>query len=174
MFADAAPITYTFTATVSGDVDSVSFTDALFTFVGVGDTTAVTNCGTNCWNNNITSATITLAGFGTGTLNDSTFVFIADDLAGIADFVNFDLLYFTAASVLGQDLASSYGPLSGTATPTGQGPFNTSFGTITMTSLDSAGTFQASLNDVPEPMSIALTAAGLAALAFRRYRSSQV
>jgi hypothetical protein len=165
----AAPVTYTFTATVSGTVDGNSFTDALFTFVGNGDTSNITSCGVDCWSNDLTSATVTLAGFGSGSLTVSAFVFVNNDLSGVGDYINFDLLYVSDSALIGHDLATAFGPITGTASATGQGPFFTSFGVIDIQSiLSDSGTFQTQINDVPEPVTVALTAAGLAGLAWRR------
>jgi hypothetical protein len=169
----AAPVTYTFTATISGTVDSIAFTDALFTFVGNGDTSNITNCGTDCWTNDLTSATVTLAGFGSGSLTALSYVFVNDVVSGVGDYVNFDLLYVSDSALLGHDLASALGPITGTASVTGQGPFFTTLGTINISSIANTGTFQTQINDVPEPVTVALTAAGLAAIVWRRRQICQ-
>ena len=70
----AAPITYTEQALASGTLGARVFTNALVTIVFTGDTTNVTG-GAGFFTNNLGTATISVAGIGTGTFTSSLFVF---------------------------------------------------------------------------------------------------
>ena len=169
--ATGAPVQYIISGTISGDVSGTLFTDAELTFNGFGDTATIASCGVGCLTNGLASGTITLAGFGTGDMLFAPYAFVSANVGGFGDSNIFDFLYVSAAALTGHDLATNLGPIAaGTGFP-GQGPLQTTFGDITISSVQGAGgSFQTIVGTavVPEPGTMALVFAGMAALAVRR------
>lgn len=150
--AQAGPITYTFTGTVSGNVSGTAFTNSLLTLTAVGDTTSVTQAG-SVFRNSVGPITFTLTGVGAGTSLNSFTVFDnqTNGIAGLTDqTTTFDVFDESSPSFTTYDLRSSLGPL-----PTGfpftstLRPLQTTLGAITISS-SSNDTFTASPPAVPE------------------------
>jgi hypothetical protein len=160
----AGPITYTETFNATGTLGTLgSFTNALVTLTGVGDTTNVVPNGTQILNSPLT-ATVTVAGIGTAAFTDSLVVVDRPTLsdAGFSDTIGGFAARLLPSNAFfgGYNLKTSIAPaLSGNLdnnNPTGLN-FGTNHGALTFASFGSTGTFGAT---VPEPSSIALLATG--------------
>jgi len=188
--AKAVPITYTETATISGSLNGVSFTNTLLTLTGTGDTATVGGAGTSFgFVENLVTATFSLAGVASGLLTDGSnptpyVVFDFHDInqSGLAGFRlagdNGNLNIFNAVFAT-YNLDTPIGPVTGPATQsvpssTGGG-FPTSVGSLFITSTGN-GTFTAVV-PTPIPGALPLFAAGLGLLgllAWRRKRKAAV
>lgn len=179
----ASPITYTLSSAVSGTLGGSSFTDALVTVTLTGDTAnvkpgpapftdVVVNSG---------SATVDVSGIGTATFTDAIevvdtltdtvllgapVVLILDGTTGTG------ILLETGSTFTTYNLRSSFGPLSGTGgvasgshiTPI----FATTAGALTWSVGQPLGTATFTAIATPEPGTLELLGAGLAALVWRR------
>jgi len=165
LVASAGPITYTEQTTGSGSLGGSSFTNALVTFVLVGDTSTIYSDAPGVFRD-LGTATVTVAGIGTAAFTDQMgFASIqAWPLAGIFDHTmgDFGLLFTIDPSLATYSLATAIGPVSSQAFyeplsfPTAEGDFILT-GTATGVSTFNATT-------VPEPGSLALIGIGLASL----------
>ncbi len=184
--AEAVPITYTETATISGTLGATSFSNALVTITGLADTNNVIGGGT--FFNVPVVATVTVAGVGSGTLTDIVQVFSGINGNPEAGFVAKKLAsdpFFTIlldtrnAALTNYDLKSPIGPVTGAASisnPIGL-KFGSTAGDFAITSVaNGTSTFLATggITAVPEPST--LTSAALASLmglgyAWRRRRA---
>jgi hypothetical protein len=172
----AASITYTETITASGSLGGIPFTDALVTITALADTDNVTTVPgfPNTLAVNDESATVDIAELGIATFTDGgTHFFVTH--AGVRSVVGIaggtiaqphpDILDITNSAFSTYDLTTSIGPLSGPASGGGAGTvsFATSAGPLTFDSFaGTTGTFEATLQSVPEPSSLML--AGVASL----------
>jgi hypothetical protein len=175
--ASAAVMTYTQTATLSGTLGGISFTDAAVTFRMTADTaniqTALLGDSPSWTNAGVT--TIDIAGFETATFNGSDFgVFAADFSAfaplGTVGFTNLTNDIGIAFFFQGDDPSYS---LATAGTFTGAGdyqdtPFSTTLGDLVLSGISGNSTFTAAA--VPEPSAFALLGLGALGLAARRRR----
>jgi hypothetical protein len=160
----AAPITYTLSGTLSGSVGATPFTNVAFTFTFTGDTGGVFAPGpAGVLLNPIPSNSILLgAQSGQFTEPVDTIVNANTGDAGFVDPALTKGLTIPNAGFVGWNLATGIGPLPNVGAPTAVGIFNTSFGTLTLTSAQGV-TFGAVVSAVPEPVSTALLGIGLLA-----------
>lgn len=186
--AEAIPITYTESATVSGSLGGVAFSDALMTITLTGDTANVMpysplpsillNVGT---------ATVTIAGLGAATFNNpngytaiavppgvvvevSTPTFAIAQFDGPALSDGFTHIVGLEDSTLKDyGLASAFGPIAATGLPfLGSEKYGTTRGDLVLTSGSDTVTFTAT---IPEPSSLSLFGLGaLALLSALRWR----
>jgi PEP-CTERM motif len=172
----AGPITYTFTATVTGTLGTTPFTNASLIAVAIGDTANAGPDGGGGFINDIGAglATISISGVGSGTFTDLMYVFSCPGCGPVIELQEqstaiggFD---FTSAGLgSNYDLTTAIGPVSSTD-PVAPNflPWSvaTSFGTFNITSIDNP-TFQATLGgaSVPEPGTFLLLSLGLLAAA---------
>jgi hypothetical protein len=187
--AEAVPITYTESATASGSLGGVAFSNALVTIRLTSDTANVMpfvpvpsillNVGT---------ATVTIAGLGDATFNNPNgyaasavpppfavnifpaFVIAQFDNAAQDSFTH--ILGLEDPALQEYDLASAFGPLTGTGIPVaGSEKFGTTRGDLVLTSGSETVRFTAA---IPEPSSMSLFGAGVLALltALRRRKHS--
>lgn len=181
--ADAAPITFTFQGTGSGTVGTQSFTDSAFTISLSSDTTAIIQIG-EFYRTPPASATINLAGIGTGTFTQLANVITIPDGFGAATFVGLELpanslqlngVTLFSATLNGYTLQGPIGPISNR--PAGSGFLNapTTLGQVQFTNYGNTLTFTATLGTpgaepVPEPTTMLLLATGIVGGAVLRKR----
>ncbi len=152
----AEPITFTVSATGSETIGSVPFTNAIVTFTQTTDTTMVGTqfCGATipCALQS-TSNTVTVSGVGTFVLPFNNFFFnaSAQGVVGINRTGSADLLDISNPSLVGFDMLSNLGPLTGSITngnaisnlPISGGNLTVQFGTT--------GAFQATVGPAGQP-----------------------
>lgn len=123
------PITYVHTGFGSGTLDGVGFgalAPVPFTITATGDTANITSCGGRCLNNNNITASILIDGLGTfDFIRRTRYFHIRGDepsdlgLVGLARTRTEDPVrggdLFDGPSVAGWDMATSVGPINGTA-----------------------------------------------------------
>jgi hypothetical protein len=159
----ADTITFTDTATMSGSLDGVSFTNALVTFTVVGDTANSSNGGSGSVFRLPGVTTVTVAGVGSDTLSDASTGAVDNQtlgVAGISDFTTHIGLTFTvnAAAFDTYSLTSSIGPITGSA-EVSIFDFATVNGSLDLAAISRQSTFTAV--EAPEPSSMALLGMGL-------------
>lgn len=169
----ASMITYTETVTATGSLGGVAFSNATLTLTYGGDTANVTSPSGGIFRNSVGTGTVSVGGR-TGTLtppvNASVEVFVTqgDMTAGIETYNR--ILTIQNATLASYDLRSSTMLLTGTAAGTLNSPFDTSIGSLVITSFAGAATFQATPSVVPEPASWVLLGLGAAGVAVARSR----
>lgn len=166
--ASAVSITYTTMATASGSLNGTSYSNALITLTGLGDTDNLVNLGG--YKYVPITTTVSVAGLGSDTLTDPTILFHVTNFGVGFESAPFlpDILDTSASALYNYDLVSSIGPTVGDSLYNEEASFATVGGSFIM---DNAGnsTFSASINAVPEPASMAaLSLGGLALLRRRR------
>jgi len=169
----ASPITYTFSGVGSGSLGALPFTNLSVTIIAYADTSQIfTNDPTNFQLYN-QSASISVPGFPTATLSNSTDFVTQQTTAdpkspgavGIGGAPSFaDILDVIGLTFKTYDLSTSFGPVSGAALGNTGLSFATTDGNFRWTSLPLTADFQAELEIVPEPATISLLS--LAALVF--------
>lgn len=176
--AVADTLDYVFTGTASGTVDGITFTNATLTINAIGDTSAVSSTYAYFLYFPVNTAAISISGIGSGTFNDSTYVF--DNQTAFGGTVGFgdgsDIIQihdedFGSTVFSTYDLTSPIGPLGFVTDPSVSDWTNlpTSLGAMTVTSYTDVS-FQAV--GVPEPGSMLLLCSGLLSLAGIRLRRS--
>lgn len=176
-FAGASTITYTETTIASGSLGSDPFSDTLVTHTGVGDTSQITDIGGGDYVIPVT-ATVTIASLSTtATITSTVEVGVCTECPD--PDADFDV---SGATILGTDnsafgsyfLATSIGPITSDGTSVGYGePVDTMSGVFEFTT-PGTPVFNATLggsSPAPEPGALALTAAGLLALAWNRSKN---
>jgi hypothetical protein len=168
----AEPITYMFTGTGSGTIDTTAFTNARFTIIAQADTANVFNYFADLPAITLSTSSIAIEGVGTGAFTHEKIVFVNQTTsvigfgapgynAVLADYVDINDPVFST-----YDLTTPLGPIT-KAYPMYAGFFNipTTLGNLTMGGQSNVHdvAFVASTSSVvPEPSS--LTGLGAAAL----------
>jgi hypothetical protein len=167
--AKADMITYTETVQATGLLGSSFFSNALFTFSFVGDTTNVTSTPGVLFQNLVGTATVSVNGL-TFTLTSPSEVAdgVTSGSASIGE--GFAILGVQNSAFTTYDLMTSIGPITGTTAFNLSDSFTTSGGSLTFFLVAPTDTFQASA--VPEPASILMMCLGIACVAAVRLRSS--
>lgn len=176
--AQAAPITYTLTGSMSGDADFTPFNNTAFTWTITGDTTQKQVLPSGFSGVPALTSVLDLTGVGTFTPLDPLFAVTGAPTFATFAFERFDGMGgigFTAPELGSYDGISSIGPIAvnfgGTfLVPTAQGPTlfivsgaNLMFQAVTVPDVP----------DVPEPITLTLFGAGMAGIgAMRRRRKA--
>jgi len=171
-------ITFTFTGTGNGALGAQSFTGAEFTITSTADTTQITNPLTGIYHVPDLSASVTVAGIGTGIFTIPTINVSNQNIpsAGISDpNANLAILFVSNPALATYSLNTSIGPVSGPTAFNSGHNFATTAGDFNLTAVRVA-TFEASVDTraVPEPASIVLAGVGIvSSLAYSRRRKSR-
>jgi hypothetical protein len=175
--APAMPITYTETVTASGSLGSTTFTNALVTLTATADTNNIVNYLPGYLGVNNTTATVSVAGDGSGTFTiptltyDSQLFSAAGFESGTTGVPGSNILDVGNSAFATYNLRSSIGPLSGTPAINSGTTFSTTAGSFILNSTSGNATFQATA--VPEPATLAPAVTGvllIACYAWRRAR----
>ena len=154
----AAPTTYTFTGVGTGFLDGTDFTDLTFSLSLIEDSSGVTMPKTGIFITPSGKASVTLAGFGTGTSTSTVHIFDNQTApsAGISQDNHVgDFLDVTAAPFSSFDLQSNLGPISTSFAASGNS-LNTSLGELVLTDV-TGGEFTAASAPVPEASTLLST-----------------
>lgn len=147
----ADPIQYELSGTATGTLGTQSFTGASFTFTGYADTTGVFEIAPGVLVNPLTSGTVTLSGFGSADVLDPFYFYVNQGIpgAGLIDLYSGDVIDVTADAFSTYDNASSIGPIA--VDEAALTPFDTTNGTLSLSSLDLQFTATVAVSSVPEP-----------------------
>lgn len=172
--ATAAPVTYLFQGTATGTLGASSFTDELYTFTFLGDTSNFTLGFGGQYVP--TTGTFAIANTGSGTvLSTQVNVFAVD--GGVTFFSGSPLggnIIAYAGAYLASALTSSFGPVVATSAGTQLQTLATDLGGLTFTRMGAPNSFQSIVGaEVPEPSTWALTILGIGfSLVVRRKRQN--
>jgi hypothetical protein len=159
--SQASIIVVTETAIGSGSLGGTNFTNQLITMTSTYDTSAVAMTSTGFFRVANTSASVTVAGIGTGSFSGSTTTFdnqtFSPPAAGIADVAtNASILDTFNNAFASYDLKSAIGPITGPAFINSGQSFATSAGAFIITSVPGNVTYTAAPpTTVPEPSTFA-------------------
>jgi PEP-CTERM motif len=171
--ATAGSITYTETAVGSGSLGGTSFTDTLITIIATADTANVMIVNPGVFDVNNASTTVDVSGIGSGTFTDTIVTFVNNNVstAGITDLtIPADILGVANSVFATYGLTTSVGPASGAPDISTGKSFSTTDGVFHISSISGEGTFQATLQSVPEPSTLTLTSIGILGLLFCSWR----
>jgi hypothetical protein len=161
----AESITYTDSFTASGSIGADTFSNALVTISGTGNTSGIVNEGGGIFALTL-PVTFSIAGVESGSFTDDIQVFAnqSSGLAGFGDNTNdFALIYTNNSALASFNLSTGIGPVTGASLfnsvedTLGEAVYGTNDGDFALTSVSNS-TFQAS--PVPEPSSLALLGTG--------------
>jgi hypothetical protein len=161
----AESITYTDSFTASGSIGADTFSNALVTISGTGNTTGIINEGGGIFALTL-PVTFSITGVESGSFTDDIQVFAnqSSSIAGFGDNTNdFALIYTNNSALAAFNLSTGIGPVTGASlfnsvdATLGEAVYGTNDGSFSLTSV-SDSTFQAS--PVPEPSSLALLGTG--------------
>src|SRR5690242_8422321 len=149
----AAPIFYIYTGIGSGMLGSNSFAEAPFTINCVADTSQITISGGDFFEVNNITATVSVAGVGTGTFTIPTVNFDTQNLSTVGfSYSPFaDILDVRSPIFAGYDLSTPIGPVTGLPGVNRGNQYPTTAGLFQLSSVSSV-----SFEAVPEPSTIAL------------------
>lgn len=164
--AHADTVTITETATVSGSLDGVAFTDALVILEMIGNTSSITNGGG--LSVLIAPATVSVSGGAAVAFTDTIEAVVNQTVAdaGFGDVTNgFAILFTSNPAFSTATLTNLTGPVSGPAFFNGGADFATVGGTFDIASAEEA-TFTSTVtpNVTPESSSLPLLGTGLLGL----------
>jgi hypothetical protein len=173
----AAPITYTESAIVSGTLGGTAFSNAVITITGTADTTGVVN-DFGVLRNPLSSASFSIAGDGSGTFTGAIQVFdnpfssptaaagFADTSLGLTSILDTFNSVFAA-----YDLATAIGPITGAPFINPGSAFATTAGALVIND-SGTSTFTATtgITAVPLPAALPLFATGLVGLGLLGWR----
>jgi hypothetical protein len=172
MPASASPITYTFEGTNTGELGGVGYSDADFTITVLADSSAPSLA---------VSTSFTIAGVGSGTIAGAFLFVNHGSCTANQEYLAVDsCVGFSGGGSDFLDIASNAFDAYVLGDPIGPITDLTSFGNVGQPLATSAGTwiirqygdasFTAAAQSVPEPTTLLLTSAGIAAVGLRRRR----
>lgn len=158
----AIPITYTESATASGTLNGISFSNDVITLTGTADTTGVFDQGGVLKIDVV--AWFSISGGGDGTFTDAMQVFnnpgFLPPAVGLDDGITSSVMATFNSAFASYNLASAIGPITGAPFINPSVSFETSAGPLLISTAGNS-TFTATL---PEPAALPLFATGLGVL----------
>lgn len=179
--ASATVVNYQISGTGTGTLNGSSFTNAAYSILLTGDTASIASCGTFCQAEALSSAVVTINGFGPVTLSPTTRLGIARD--GNAFFFGTlgpDLLDFhvTDAQESAFNFLAGYGPVTSIDVFALDQFLNigTSGGSLTLSQSSNISFSSFIGGGVPEPSSWAMMLLGFGAIgvSLRRRRKTEM
>jgi hypothetical protein len=167
--ASAASLSFVEQTTGSGSLNGTSFTNALVTFTGAGDTNDITLLAAGVYAIVGIPVSVNVAGVGSDTFTDAVQLVSNQNQSdvGIGDSVINQAILFATVTNAGYDLSTSFGPVSGPALLNPGLSFGTTNGSFDLTFVDTT-TYQATVGPVtspaPEPAAWAFMLVGFAAI----------
>lgn len=175
--ASASTEVYTISGTGSGSLNGTAFSNSAFTFTLTGDTATLQNQGLTTQIDPLSTATATIDGFGPVTFSTATRLGQNNSTIFFGNSAALDLFDFLLGSPV--DLASSFGPVTGTDIFALNQFVNvlTTGGNLSFTqssSVQFSGVTGSDVSGVPEPSAWAMMLLGFGGigLAMRRRNSA--